>query len=295
MLAKRKDDLNKKQIAINVPVTTTLLGSSVKINIPNDVSFKEITLVYNAPALTGGAVGSYIPNSIYNRLQIVQNGMPSIILISDVNAGIAPYGIQMHRESNQMNNGIGDTAEYLVIKFPTLQSGRQNSYIDILLNSITNIQTRTTGDRTTLTAGTINCWIKCTNRFPTRETKILKNCGILRLSTLLGRLSEFINPTQDGYIARTLMLYVEDNYGASNSAVDAIELWKGAEQLINDKYVGLQENNKADSKIAHNTGFLKLTINKVIKPFELQLFTIKEAAGTDVRVYWMLTSSKKIR
>lgn len=282
-------------IKINIPIATAQLGSSVKIDIPNEYSFREVMIVYNAPALTGGAAGSYIPNSIIRQLSVIQDGRPSINLIANVDIGIAPYAIQMLRELAKMKNRIADTAEYLILRFPGLQSKGGNTYIDVLINTLINIQTVTTGDRTTLTGGTLNVWLKSSERIPRKETRVIRNCGCIPLSTLTGRLSSWINPTEKGYKAKSLMLYIEDDNAASNDAVAELELWKGSHQFFKGPMVQLQEKAKGKYGIAHATGFLKLDINKAVNPLELQLIHTKTAAGTDVNIHWMLTSVKKIR
>ncbi|MCK5602456.1 hypothetical protein KAR91_11315 [Candidatus Pacearchaeota archaeon] len=260
-------------------------GQEETIYIQNELSFDEITISLKTTPVFD--VGTYVPNSLLERVEIIVLGETEFDLVDVAGADQEPFALLLNRESNNLRNRVGDSNNFFKFKFPQAIGVQHQAYIKIKMNTLTNMSD---GAATAITtAATVDIKVKHKLPGPGRRRRISKivtaiACGTETLTT------DFIDPTRVGYKATGVMLALTDDGVLAETNYTKIELLRGSKILAQGTVNQLQEAAKDKYGIAQSDGLVFIKLNTPISASDIQVRITQTGSQTNHRIYYMLSS-----
>lgn len=283
---------NKMMVKKQVELYTGIPYVSQKnehLKIDNNFNFSKIIIVHNPGTHD---VGSPQLNNVFEYIRLWINGKEAIDLVGDIDDDTEPYMIQLLKQLNKLSNRIADGDGFFTLRMPDLIKRGHNAYLDFRFNTPANISD---GAGTTYVGATIDILIEAEDRIPAQNWLPLRNGGKEPFGATTGQaLRFFVNPTDSGYTARTLIGLIEDDGTPSNSAIARIKLKKGSDTIKEGSIPKLQELSKIKYQVALDTGFFLIEINQPVQANELTIVATIEGAPTDIDLHWLLNSTKRV-
>ncbi len=255
-------------------------------NFDNSLRFSGLTLKFNTGTVAG--TNAYVANTHTEWLQVYIGKKLAIDLVGQAVAEAVPYPFQLLREMNRLANGVAESDEFINIRFPFTVPPNHNAYIRWKNRVVGELQTGTVADSLVGASFDLQMDVKDTQK---RGAMMISNFDFLT-TTLTGPLRYALNPTESGYKAVKLMVLIEDNATASDTAVARIYLKKGQEILQEGTVTDFRARTVSAHGIATSTGFVELPIMKPIGSNDLWLELNKTAAGTAVSARCLLVAMK---
>lgn len=258
-------------------------GESIHKELPNNIPFKKLVLVNTTGSVNG--TNAFVNNTVLSWVKIFINGTLVYDLTGDEDADAVPWQIQLLRENNRLLSGVNDTNDYYIFNLPKAVAAGHGAYIDYKYRAVGDLQTGTVA--AALTGNTMDILLgKAQPQGAPVRLKV--QGGKFAFGTGTGLLANFLNPTEVGYKCVYLMIAVEDNGTASDTAIREVTIKKGTETLQQGSIAKFRANTNARSGLATNTGFAKIPIKRAIGQSDLQLLAEITAAGTAVDLHWQM-------
>ncbi len=247
----------------------------------SELPVSELILEHTVGALSGGATGALIPNTVIQWIKLKINGVPLIEWNGDVETDDIGYGIKLLREWNRLNNQSDEPAEVFRLILPDALPKNVNFEISWQWNTIGNIND---GDRTSYT-GTISIYYKLENKVAGTVVLMETNWTKFTYGTQTGNIDKFFNG--NNFPSALIIMYLEDDGTASNDALSRLRItYKGLE-LFDGTYTTLRTKTQSESRIAPSTGFaiFKFPQPVIINANELKLKATPKSGGTNVELH----------
>lgn len=265
-------------IDIERDVAVSSAGQEGTIQIKNDISFDQVHLVLGTtPTFT---TGTYVDNSLFERLELYVNNTKVYDLINDAEADQEPFALIFQRELMNLKQKVDMSDNYWILDLPRASGQFHNAYLKYKINTITNISDDADTEFDTDPTFHLKVRRKKPNK---RYIRIFKDMERIDMSSETS-LTKYLSPSEPTFRTQLLMLILTDDGSIDESNYTNIKLIRGTETIVEGSVNELQEQAKAIFQKAPTTGFIPIFIKDKISQYELQL-QITGSAGTDKKIY----------
>jgi hypothetical protein len=257
---------------------TYVSGGSIRVDIPNNISFNSVVIVHNAGTPTGG--GSYIANTILQRIQLFIRGKEQIGLIEDVDNDTVPYAIQMLREFNKLKAKVADPAEYFILNLPSAVKVGHAGYLNLLMNTFANISSGTISALTS----TFDVYVIPVYQ---SEPERLLDMHVLKFAFAANTgyfSNQYLNANEAGYKTKGILLCTRDGTTLSDTSFARIVVKSGSKTIAEGTIAKFRVSAQKRYGIATATGFAIIALDDYVSPTSLKVDVQIDSAGTAINL-----------
>lgn len=253
----------------------------------NGLDIHELSYFSSTTSLTGGSVGAYQSNTLFNGIELRVGKRKLIDIKGDTGVALVPRGIGLLREYVGQLQGVALSSEHVRIPLPSALPPIKTSVLELFFNSITNIQS-SGGNRTGSASKTdvlsfYNLYKQGLQPNITSRKYSIGSDG--------GTMTYDVPPTISGFGLLGIAFLTEDSGSASSSIITRLEIMDGSRQIKNVSYSQLQAEQQGKSGLALNTGY-NMFFNKPneVKPTQSGQIKINFTitAGTSVNIHMLI-------
>jgi len=260
-------------------------GATKSYQLPNK-NISAIIIEHVAGSFTGGTSPALLANSILNYLKVRVAGKEIISWDGDVVDDKVPYGIQALQEWTRYNEKVAAVAEFFKLELPDAIPAGLDIEVEFKFNSLANINSDDANDDATAYSGTVNILYKEEDKIAGKAVVMGVRKFKFSYGTNTGKIIKDVSGSE--MAVKYILMYLEDNGTASNTAIDKITIRDGKKVLFRGTFARLRAETQRITGIAPSgTGWALFTFEtpRVLRSAEIQIEAEIGSAGTAVNLH----------